>query len=189
MTKPSRRAVFLDRDGVLNRAIVQNGKPYPPASLAELVIFPDALKSLSALKERGFLLIGVTNQPDVARGTQHRRVVEAINAALLAALPLQEIYVCYHDDRDGCLCRKPLPGLLMQAAAKYSIALPFSFMIGDRWRDVEAGHRADCATILIDHGYEEKKAENPPDSTVHSLSEAAAWILSQSDAPKGAKTT
>ena len=180
-------AVFLDRDGVLNRAIVRNGKPYPPATLAELQILPAAPDALVALQAAGFLLIGVTNQPDVARGTQQREVVEAINAALLAVLPLSEILVCYHDDQDRCSCRKPRPGLLLQAATRYAIELSSSFMIGDRWRDVEAGRRAGCRTVLLDCGYEERAAQSPPDCTVHSLPEATAWILSQSNRAKGGR--
>lgn len=180
-----RQVVFLDRDGVLNRAIVRNGAPHPPASLTELQILPDAPSALAALQVAGFLLIGVTNQPDVARGTQRRDIVEAINTALLSALPLLEILVCYHDDQDGCACRKPLPGLLLQAAARHAIDLSASVMIGDRWKDVETGHRAGCATVLIDYGYSELGAGRPPDHTVHSLSEAAAWILSRSNAAGG----
>jgi D-glycero-D-manno-heptose 1,7-bisphosphate phosphatase len=175
-----RPAVFLDRDGVLNRVMVRNGKPSPPATLAELEIVPDAPSALAALQAAGFLLIGVTNQPDVARGTQRRDVVEAINAALLAALPLHELLVCYHDDPDGCACRKPLPGLLRQAAAKHALDLSSSVMIGDRWTDVEAGHRAGCATVFIDYGYAERGWGRAPDQTVRSLSEAAAWILRRS---------
>jgi D-glycero-D-manno-heptose 1,7-bisphosphate phosphatase len=185
VTNVPRRAVFLDRDGVLNRAIVREGKPYPPRSLAELQILPDAQNTLTALKAAGFLLIGVTNQPDVARGTQRREVVEAINAALLATLPLADILVCYHDDPDHCDCRKPLPGLLLQAASRYGVTLSASVMIGDRWRDVEAGRRAGCRTVLLDSDYAERKAENPPDCTVRSLSEAAAWILQQSKSAQG----
>jgi D-glycero-D-manno-heptose 1,7-bisphosphate phosphatase len=180
------KAVFLDRDGVLNRAIVRNGKPYPPATLADLEISPDAPNALGALKAEGFLLIGVTNQPDVARGTQRRAVVEAINMALRVSLPLDDIFVCYHDDSDGCDCRKPRPGLLTRAAARYGIDLSSSFMVGDRWRDVETGRRAGCATVLIDCDYAEARpGSHPPDHTVHSLSEAAAWILSRSRAQAG----
>lgn len=174
------KAVFLDRDGVLNRAIVRNGKPFPPATLSELQIVPDAPMALKDLKALGFLLIGVTNQPDVAQGTLNREVVETINASLLAALPLQEILVCYHDDGDGCDCRKPRPGLLLLAAARHAVDLSSSFMIGDRWKDIEAGRRAGCTTILIDHGYTEIWSGCAADYTVRSLSEAAAWILSQS---------
>jgi D-glycero-D-manno-heptose 1,7-bisphosphate phosphatase len=111
--------------------------------------------------------------------------VEAINTALLSALPLLEILVCYHDDQDGCACRKPLPGLLLQAAARHTIDLSSSVMIGDRWKDVETGHEAGCATVFIDYGYSEPRPSRPPDHTVHSLSEAAAWILTQFHARAG----
>jgi D-glycero-D-manno-heptose 1,7-bisphosphate phosphatase len=134
--RPKRRAVFLDRDGVLNRAIMRNGHPHPPATRDELQILPGVAEALGALKGAGFLLIGVTNQPDVARGIQKRNVVQEINHALTAALPLDDIRVCYHDDRDGCDCRKPLPGLLTRAAVELDIDLPSSFMIGDRWKDM-----------------------------------------------------
>ena len=176
----ARRAVFLDRDGVLNRSVVRNGRPHPPATLGELEIAGDAANTLRALKEAGFLLVGVTNQPDVARGTQRREVVEEINEAIRAALPLDDLLVCYHDDADGCACRKPRPGLLKDAAERHRIDLGASFLVGDRWRDVEAGHAAECTVVLIDHGYSEKAAAGrPPDRTVRSLSEAGAWILSR----------
>jgi len=175
-----RRAVFLDRDGVLNRPVVRNGRPHPPATLGELEILGDAANALRALKEAGFLLLGVTNQPDVARGTQRREVVEEINAAIRAALPLDDMLVCYHDDADGCPCRKPGPGLLKEAAERHRIDLGASFLVGDRWRDVEAGHAAGCTVVLIDYGYSERAAAGPPpDCTVRSLSEAGAWILSR----------
>ncbi len=172
-------AVFLDRDGVLNRAVVRNGRLSPPASLAELEIPPDARGALEMLRTAGFLLVVVTNQPDVARGTQTRDMVEAINASLLATLPLDEIRVCYHDDPHDCLCRKPRPGLLLAAAAEHGIDLRASFMVGDRWKDVEAGRRAGCRTLLVasDQGIADDGGH--PERTVRSLGEAAAWILSQ----------
>lgn len=170
------RAVFLDRDGVLNRALVRDGKPFPPASLAELEIAADAPAALAALKRLGFLLLVVTNQPDVARGTQTRSAVEEIHAALVAALPLDGFYVCWHDDRDACGCRKPKPGLLEAAAREHSIDLSRSFLLGDRWRDIDAGHNAGCTTVLIDHGYAEAAPSRPPHARVQSLAEAAAWI-------------
>ena len=170
MTRP---AIFLDRDGVLNRAIVRDGRPYPPASVRELVIAPDAAEALARLKSAGYRLVVVTNQPDVARGDQGREAVEAINAALMARLPLDEFRVCYHNDADGCPCRKPQPGLLVQQPA-YNLAR--SVMIGDRWRDIEAGRRAGVrATVLIDYGYEERQVE--PDVRVPSLGLAVDWIL------------
>src|ERR1041384_280595 len=180
VSAPPRRAVFLDRDGVLNRAIVRNGRPYPPAALADLEILPDAPAALGALRAAGLVLIGVTNQPDVARGTQRREVVESMHAALREALPLDDLYVCYHDDRDGCDCRKPRPGLLLRAAARHGLDLGASFLVGDRWKDVAAARAAGCAAVLIDYGYAESGPDNgAPDRTVGSLSDAAEWILQQ----------
>src|ERR1043166_4153347 len=180
MSEAPRRAAFLDRDGVLNRAIVKNGKPYPPAALGALETPPDAPAALGALRAAGLLLIGVTNQPDVARGTQRREVVESMNAALLDALPLDDLFVCYHDERDGCDCRKPRPGLLIRAADRYGIDLGSSFLVGDRWKDVAAARAAGCAAVLIDYGYAESGPDaSAPDRTVGSLSEAAEWILEQ----------
>jgi D-glycero-D-manno-heptose 1,7-bisphosphate phosphatase len=175
--KATRRAIFLDRDGVLNRAVVRDGKPYPPANLGELDIPAAVPGALQLAKNAGFVLIGVTNQPDVARKTTARETVEAINREILQSLPLVEIRVCYHDDRDGCDCRKPKPGLLLQAAAEHQIDLRRSCMIGDRWRDVEAGRRAGCHTIWIDCGYREHWPVAPPDQTVRSLTEAIQYVI------------
>jgi D-glycero-D-manno-heptose 1,7-bisphosphate phosphatase len=172
-----RRAVFLDRDGVLNRAIVRNGKPYPPAGPAELELSQGAEEACRRLHEAGFLLIGVTNQPDVARGSANRGVVEELNRTVADRLGLDEIRVCMHDDADACACRKPRPGLLTSAAAEYGIDLRGSYMVGDRWRDIEAGQRAGCQTIFIDHGYDERRPD-APDFTTDSLLNAASRILS-----------
>ena len=155
------RAVFLDRDGVLNRALIRNGKPYPPATLSDFEILPDTPAALAALKQLGFLLVVVTNQPDVGRGTQKREVVDAIHDRLKQSLPLDGIYVCYHTDDDGCDCRKPEPGLILRAAAEHTIDLAASYLVGDRWRDIEAGERAGCKTALIECGYRER---HPPRS-------------------------
>ena len=179
-----RRAVFLDRDGVLNRAIVRNGTPYPPSGLAELEVLPGVVDACTALRAAGFLLIVVSNQPDVARGTQRREVVEAINDALCARGPLDDIRVCYHDEPDGCTCRKPRPGLLLEAARDWQIDLANSFMVGDRWKDIEAGRRAGCTTILIDYGYAEPQ-QSVPDHRVRSLVEAAGWIVNQREVSSG----
>ena len=176
-TNATARAVFLDRDGVLNRAVVKNGKPHPPASVAELEIVPEAKRALQRLRGKGYKLLVVTNQPDVARGVASKESVEAINRKLSAALELDEVYVCYHRDSDHCDCRKPKPGLLLHAARQHQINLAESFMVGDRWRDVEAGQNAGVRTILIDNGYDEKGPAQPPNARVHSLNEAADWIL------------
>ena len=181
MTGALRRAVFLDRDGTLNRAVIRDGKPYPPSTLAELEVFPDAPAALAALKAADFLLIVVTNQPDVARRIRSREEIEVLNAALRAMLPLDDIFTCYHDDPDHCGCRKPLPGLLVQAAAKHGIDLGASFMVGDLWRDVEAGRRAGCRTVFVDRGYPDAAPPGRPDHTVQSLAAAAEWILGETE--------
>jgi D-glycero-D-manno-heptose 1,7-bisphosphate phosphatase len=170
------RAVFLDRDGVLNQVILKNGKPYPPANLEELVIPEEVLPALQILKSLHYLLIVVTNQPDVARGTISLSIVQNINTKLLKLLPLDDVRVCYHDDSDGCTCRKPAAGLLLQAALDHDIDLEKSFMIGDRWKDVEAGQRAACKTVWLDNQYEENEPKRAPDYTTNSLMQAVMWI-------------
>jgi D-glycero-D-manno-heptose 1,7-bisphosphate phosphatase len=172
----SHKAVFLDRDGVLNESIIRDGLPFSPASVAELTIPEDVKPALDILKSKGFLLIVVTNQPDVARGKAVQSTVDIMNQTLRDKLPLDDVYVCFHDDTDHCHCRKPLPGMLLDAAEKWDIDLSKSFMIGDRWKDIVAGQRAGCATILLQHNYLEQAAEKPADFTVGSLTEAAAII-------------
>ena len=171
------KAVFLDRDGVLNLAIVRDGKPFSPANTDELELAPQAEEALRELKAEGFKLLVVTNQPDVAKGVTSQARVEEIHRKLAAELPVDEIFVCYHKDGDGCECRKPEPGMLLEGARKYNVDLTESFMVGDRWRDVEAGQNAGCRTIFIDGGYEEREPARPADARVHSLREAADWIL------------
>jgi D-glycero-D-manno-heptose 1,7-bisphosphate phosphatase len=173
-----RAAVFLDRDGVINRPVIRNGRPYPPPDEGALEILPGVENALARLHEAGFHLVVVTNQPDVARGTQTREAIDRMHARLSAALPLDDIRVCLHDDGDGCACRKPKPGLLEDAARQADLSLTDSFMVGDRWRDIEAGQRAGCTTVFIDWGYEERRPENP-DAVVGSLPEAADWILTR----------
>ena len=178
------RAVFLDRDGVINRAVIRGGKPYPPATPEELAVLDGVPEALARLRAARFLLLVVTNQPDVARGTQRREVVESMNARLLRELPLDQFFVCYEDGPD-CPRKKPNPGLLLEAAHRYGVDLRASYMVGDRWRDVEAGARAGCRTVLVDYGYDEKRSQFPPDWTAASLSAAADWILAR-EGPKGA---
>jgi D-glycero-D-manno-heptose 1,7-bisphosphate phosphatase len=170
-----RRAVFLDRDGVLNRAVVRDRRPHPPASAADVEILPGVPEACAGLREDGFVLVVVTNQPDIARGQQGVDEVEAIHEALRRRLDVDAIYVCPHDDGDGCACRKPLPGLLLRAAVEHGIDVSASFMVGDRWRDVEAGSRAGCRTVFIDYAYDEPRPPRP-DAVARGLPEASAWI-------------
>ena len=176
MTK--RRAIFLDRDGVLNRAIVRDGKPYPPKSVAEVEILPGVVNALQRLKKAGFVLIVVSNQPDVARGTTSMEEVEAINAYLWKYLPVEHFVMCYHDSGDNCKCRKPRPGMLLDSAEGFGVDIKSSYMVGDRWRDVEAGLNAGCKTIFIDYGYTEKQPESA-NHQAKSLLEAAEIILGE----------
>jgi len=173
-------AVFLDRDGVLNRAVVREGRPYPPRSVEELEILPGVAQALKALRGAGYRLIVITNQPDVARGAATIAEVEAINRALGDILPIDEFRTCYHDNFDGCDCRKPLPGALHGAALAHDIDLTRSYMVGDRWRDVEAGRAAGCVTFFVDYGYAERQPSNP-DFCVKSLLDAALIILKGCD--------
>jgi D-glycero-D-manno-heptose 1,7-bisphosphate phosphatase len=179
MVRSAQRAVFLDRDGVLNEAIVRNGKPYPPRDLSELVIAHGARAALDELKRHGFLLIVVTNQPDIVRGKASRADVDKINGHLATMLPLDAIEVCDHDDDNQCDCRKPKPGLILRARERLGVDLATSFMVGDRWRDIEAGQRAGCRTILIGNGYGETFPCAPTINLV-SLPLAASWIIKQS---------
>jgi D-glycero-D-manno-heptose 1,7-bisphosphate phosphatase len=169
-----RPAVFLDRDGVINRAIVRNGIPYPPASIDDLEILPGVRDALLRLRAADYALVVVTNQPDIARGVTTMTAVDAIHERIRSLLPLDEVRICPHDDPDGCGCRKPKPGLLLQ---RPHYNLPLSVMIGDRWRDIEAGRAAGCkATILVDQGFHEAILHEP-DARVRSLSEAVEWLL------------
>jgi D-sedoheptulose 7-phosphate isomerase len=172
-----RRAVFLDRDGVLTEPSVQDGKPHPPSAPEGVRIPEGTAQALARLKEREFLLLVVTNQPDVARGIQTRAAVEAINRRLRDELALDDVFTCFHDDQDACECRKPRPGLVMRAAEQYGVDLGRSYLTGDRWRDIEAGATAGCKTIWIDHGYTERAPASSPDARVGSLPEAVDWIL------------
>lgn len=168
----------MDRDGVINRALVRDNKPYPPLSLAEFEILPGVAEACAKLKQAGFLLVVATNQPDVGRGTISQALVESLHAHMLRELPLDRVEVCYHPGKGAsdCDCRKPKPGMLLRAARELGIDLAQSFMVGDRWRDIDCGHAAGCRTILIDYGYDEPLRQ-APDHRTHSLAGAADIIL------------
>lgn len=174
----SRRAVFLDRDGVINKAEIHDGKSYAPRNIESFELFPDAVKATEILHNAGLVLIVVTNQPDVGNGLVERSVVEEMHKKLLTLLPINDIKACYHKQDDNCSCRKPKSGMLLEASRQWDIDLTKSFMIGDRWSDVLAGRSQGCYTVLIDRGNSEKLKEEP-DATASSLIEASRLILSQ----------
>lgn len=173
-----RRAVFLDRDGVINRALIRHGKPHAPLTLADVDIVPGVPDALRRLREAGFLLIVVTNQPDVVRLQASRLDIDAIHAHMRQTLPLDDILVCYHDDDAGCACRKPSPGMLYAAAVEREIQLAGSYLVGDRWRDIAAGRQAGCTTILVESGHNEPVTV-APEAKMRDLAEATAWILAR----------
>jgi D-glycero-D-manno-heptose 1,7-bisphosphate phosphatase len=175
------RAVFLDRDGVINKACIVSGEPATPKKAEDFEILPGVKEALTALKAKGYRLFVATNQPDIRRGTLTVEELEKMHEAAVKALPIDGIYVCMHDNEDDCDCRKPKPGMLLRAAKEWDIDLGASYMIGDRWKDIEAGQAVGCKTILIKSPF---SRERPPGYTVESdyvaenLAEASRQILS-----------
>ena len=171
-----KRAVFLHRDGVLNRAILADGLPKPPSCLEEVEILPGAAHAIHILHRNDFVPVVVTNQPDVARGRNTQLEVEEINAYIGGATNVKYFYTCFHGDVDRCDCRKPRPGLIYRAARELDLSVEESFMVGDRWRDICAGQEAGCETFFIDYSYPERSPEKPFTRVV-SLLEAATLIV------------
>jgi D-glycero-D-manno-heptose 1,7-bisphosphate phosphatase len=172
------KAVFLDRDGVINQMIFRMGKMRAPYSLEEFAFFEGVPEAIADLKRHDFILVVVTNQPDVARGWVAMEQVELVNNYVTENLAVDEILACFHVDADKCLCRKPQPGMLLTAAKKWDIDLSQSFMVGDRISDVEAGHRAGCRGILVGTG--EDTSMLRPDFECADLLEASRWIIKES---------
>ena len=156
-----KKAVFLDRDGVINKAFIKDGLPKSPNSLNELKILPGVKESISRLKKLNFICLVVTNQPDVQRGKIKKNTIIKMNNFLKKEIELDDIFVCYHDDQDNCNCRKPKPGLLLQARKKWNVDFKKSFIVGDRWRDIQAGKKVGCKTIFLDYRYKDIKPKNP----------------------------
>lgn len=170
-----KRAVFLDRDGVLNANIERNGRSVAPTSLADFRILPGVKPAVHRLKRAGFLVVVVTNQPDVTTGRTARETVEAMHAALLKEVDIDDIMACYHAEADGCACRKPKPGMIVAAAAQHTVELARSYLVGDRWSDIEAGRASGCFTILVAAGNSDGRSH--PDKVAHSLLDAVDCIL------------
>ena len=172
-----RRAVFLDRDGVINRNIVRNGRGYAPVALDDFEILPGVPEAVARLREAGHLIIVATNQPDVGAGLQSSAVLEQMHEILRRRVPVDDIEVCFHTEGDNCDCRKPRPGMLLRSARKYDIDLSESWMVGDRWRDVDAGVAAGCRTVFVDYNYPQERRPAQADIVVGSLVEAVPLIL------------
>jgi len=170
-----KKSVFLDRDGVINKVYIKDGLPRSPNSSNELKILPGVRESIIKLKKLNFICLMVTNQPNVSRKKIDKNSVIQMNNFLKNEIALDDIFVCYHDDSDNCNCRKPKPGLLLQAGKKWDVDFKKSFMIGDRWKDIQAGEKVGCKTIFLDYKYSEKKPKKP-DFVSDSLLNAAHII-------------
>ena len=170
------KAIFLDRDGVLNDSILRNGKPHAPRHFSEYKLLPGVKEATQKLADAGFILLVVTNQPDIGNKLVDPAEVEKMNQFLLETLPISKIYMCPHTQSAGCTCRKPAPGMLFQGKAEFNIDMQQSYMVGDRYSDVQAGLAAKCQTIFIDYKY----IETPDFSgsiRVGSLLEACQHLL------------
>lgn len=172
-----KKAFFLDRDGVINKLIIRAGKAQAPYSLEEFELYPGVAEACQKIKASGYLMIVVTNQPDVARGWVKYESVEIINNKIKELLPIDDIKICLHVNSDQCLCRKPMPGMLLEAAREWEIDLLESYMVGDRYGDISAGVSAGCKTVLVGPGDEQGNYPGP-DYQVSSLLEAITLILS-----------
>ena len=170
------RAIFADRDGVLCANMMRDGRPVAPTRLEDFRLLPGVEDSVRALKSAGYLVIVVTNQPDVGTGRTPRAIVEAMHDIIRSTLDVDDIKACFHTNADGCACRKPKPGMILEAAAERAIDLPASFVVGDRWSDVAAGREAGCSTIFVDYGHEPDTPAKA-DRVVSSFAEAARVIL------------
>lgn len=174
---PLSRAVFLDRDGVINRCEIRGGKPYAPRSLVDFRLLPRTRDAIHSLKRAGLLVVVVTNQPDIGQGLVDPAEVAAMHDKLKRGLAIDDIKMCPHRQDAGCACRKPKPGMLLEAARERHIDLKKSFMVGDRSSDVVAGQAVGCYTVFIDRGYREMRPAQP-DGYAASLAAAARLVLS-----------
>lgn len=174
-----RPAIFLDRDGVLNDVVWRDGKPASPRTVDELRIADGAAEAVRALSAAGYLTFVVTNQPDVRRGKMTAEALDAIHAALIQTVPVNEVRACLHDNDDRCDCRKPKAGMLLDLAARWDIDLSASWMVGDMDRDVQCGQTAGAHTVLLGRDYNSGSGSSA-DVVVPDLRQAAAWILHNS---------
>jgi len=169
-----KRAIFLDRDGVINKAILKEGKPSSPKRFERFEFLEGVREVLEKFRREGFLNIIITNQPDIKRGLMKWETLEKMHRLIKEDLPIDDIFVCPHDDIDSCQCRKPRSGMLLEAAKRWDIDLKGSFLVGDQSKDMEAGKNAGCITIIIDYLY---NREAEPDFRVNDLQSAMKIVL------------
>ena len=170
------KAIFFDRDGVLIKSDIRNNRPFAIKCLDDICFTTNKINLFKKLRNLGFYLLLFTNQPDVARGMADKEAVNKINLAVKKYYKLDDIYVCFHDDHDQCECRKPKNGLIMNSSKRYQLKLEESYVIGDRWRDVDAANLSNCKSIFIDYKYSED-LKSKPTHLVYSIEEAINKIL------------
>ena len=173
------KAIFLDRDGVINEVIFRgSNKPIAPWSLKDVILIPGIKNPIDKLCNMGFLLFVVSSQPDISKGHLKLHTVKKMNEIILDKFPIKEVSICPHEDRHNCLCRKPKPGMLIDLSKKWAVDLNSSFLIGDNWKDIYAGKAAGCKTILLDRQY---NSSVEADFHINDLSEAVSIINSQGE--------
>ena len=141
--------IFFERDGILNVVRIEHQRQVTPLTLEEFHVNEELAPLLRRLKAEGFILIATTNQPGLSRGYQSRRELDRMHDLLVRKLPLDDILVCPHDETDRCPCRKPNPGLLVEAAFKWHLGLDCSFVVSDKWQDAQAARTAGCTSLLL----------------------------------------
>ena len=153
-----KKAVFLDRDGIINQVVYHDdiNKPSSPWKMEEFKLIDGIKKHLDELKKNGFLIFIISNQPDIKRGNVDKETAEKINKILYEKFPIDDIMVCPHDDLDNCSCRKPKPGMIIELSKKWNVDIKKSFLIGDSWKDIGAGKNAGVKSILIDKSYNQE---------------------------------
>tara|TARA_B100000530_G_C15725700_1_gene395741 strand:- start:72 stop:614 length:543 start_codon:yes stop_codon:yes gene_type:complete len=172
-----KKAIFLDRDGVLVIPIFKNGRSYAPLELNDFKVFPDAKESIKKLKMLGFKIIVITNQPDIHDNILTKEIVDEMNLILKKKVDYDDIEVCY-DKIASSPRRKPNPGMIYDSAQKWNINIKESYLIGDRFSDIEAGIKAGCkGNIFIDYNYTSETSPTKQDYSCSTLSEAANWIF------------
>jgi len=170
------KAVFLDRDGVINKPIIIDGKSYAPRLLKDFKIFPKVKSDVKKLKDKGFKVLVITNQPDIGNKLLKKSTLKEMHSILKAKVPLDKIYFCPHTRNDRCKCRKPKPGMIIKASNELKIDLKESYVVGDRKIDIDAGIKAGCKTIFVNNNYYEKKPTKQK-KNVKSLHDAVKYIL------------
>lgn len=177
MAGHKKKAVFLDRDGVINAIVSRGGKLSVPFSVNEFKVIEGAREAVALLKAHGFVCIVVTNQPDIARGNLSEKNLSAIHKYMQKETGVEAVYFCPHSKDGECNCKKPAMGMVQDAVREHGIVLAESWLVGDRWRDIQMAKNAGLKSILVvTDATKEDVVPMEPDYSVKNLSEAARII-------------